>query len=382
MRRRSAAEKEHVMPTWEARARQEFGGRIRNLVFEGGGVWGIAYEGVLSELDRLGMLDGVTRVGGASAGAITACLLATGHSAADLGRLLRETRFSEFTDDSFGLARDTTRLLTKFGWYKGKAFRNWIRDRVKARTDEISTALGIDRLRPMATFRELRVWQRRAAARGVVLPELYLVGSNLSRQRREVYSAERRHSPEMAVVDAVRASMSIPLFFASVRNRADDVLVDGGLTWNYPVNLFDDKRYVEEREQGLPIAYAAHERHVFNAETLGFRLDTTAELQANLSDWNNEPYDIDNIVHYAWALLGFVRAVANKQHLHKNDWARTIFVDVGNEVRFNDFGLTAEQTDFLARRGRDGVRAWARWRVSRGGATELQRIYRTMAKGD
>ncbi len=47
---------------------------FKNLVFEGGGVWGIAYEGVLSELNARQAIDfkAIDRVGGASAGAISA----------------------------------------------------------------------------------------------------------------------------------------------------------------------------------------------------------------------------------------------------------------------------------------------------------------------
>ena len=42
----------------------------------------------------------------------------------------------------------------------------------------------------------------------------------------EVYSPE--HTPRMRVVDAVRRSMSIPLFFTAIRDDRDDVFVDGG----------------------------------------------------------------------------------------------------------------------------------------------------------
>lgn len=365
------------MAEWENKVPVELRGQFRNLVFEGGGVWGIAYEGVLDELGRFKLLDGIQRVGGASAGAITACLLAAGYTGADLGEVLRRTNFKDFTDDSFGLARDTARLLTQYGWYKGEAFRKWVRKRVREKTNRISDELGVARLRPTASLRELRVWQNRVAKKGRQLPELYLIGSNLSKQRREVYSAAT--TPTVAVVDAVRASMSIPIFFASAQNKARDVLVDGGLTWNYPVNLFDDMKYLEKKANGLPISYAANESHVFNSETLGFRLDTTGELKWNLVDWENEPFEIDNILHYGWALVSFMRAVANKVHLHKNDWTRTVFVDVGEEIGFTDFDLTDEQLEFLAARGRQGVRDFLKWRVSAGGMGELRRVYRDMS---
>tara|TARA_Y100000815_G_scaffold226384_1_gene214278 strand:+ start:231 stop:413 length:183 start_codon:yes stop_codon:yes gene_type:complete len=43
---------------------------FRNLVFEGGGVKGIAYSGALAVLEERGILPQIRRVGGASAGAI------------------------------------------------------------------------------------------------------------------------------------------------------------------------------------------------------------------------------------------------------------------------------------------------------------------------
>ena len=53
----------------------------RNLVMEGGGIRGIAYGGALLELEQRGVLAGLRRVGGTSAGAIQAALLAVGYSA-------------------------------------------------------------------------------------------------------------------------------------------------------------------------------------------------------------------------------------------------------------------------------------------------------------
>ncbi|RNB92307.1 hypothetical protein EDM56_00990 [Brevibacillus fluminis] len=48
--------------------------KINNLVFEGGGVLGIAYLGVLDALYQLGIAQQLRRVAGTSAGAITACI--------------------------------------------------------------------------------------------------------------------------------------------------------------------------------------------------------------------------------------------------------------------------------------------------------------------
>jgi NTE family protein len=353
------------------------GSPFRNLVFEGGGVWGIAYEGVLAELEGRGILGGIRRVGGASAGAITAALLAAGGTAASLGRMLRSTNFAEFADDDAGFARDTVRLLSDYGWYKGEKFRGWVRHRIADRVNDVSRATGVPSLGTKPTMAQLRGWQDSvAAATGRRLPELFIVGTNLSQQRREVYSAD--DSPDLPVEDAVRRSMSIPLFFACARGKGKDVLVDGGLSWNYPVNLFDDAKYLADDANGLRVDYSSDAAYRFNTETLGFRLDTTKEVQWNLKDWQSEPLKIDNILQYGWALVSFMRAVANKVHLHKNDWSRTVFVDVGERIGFTDFDLKDADKDFLSNAGREGVGNYLAWRNSAEGKSELAAIYAGM----
>lgn len=357
---------------------------FKNLVFEGGGVWGIAYEGVLSELNTHQAINfrTLSRVGGASAGAITACLLAVGFEPEELGDVLKRTNFAQFQDDDIGFARDTARLLTEYGWYKGDEFKRWIRQLVRDKIKQLSRQVGVPVVDTRPTFQQLERWQQSLAKKGHQLPALYVVGSNLSQQRREIYSAERSHAPGMHIDDAVRRSMSIPLFFACARGSGRDVIVDGGLTWNFPVNIFDHVRYLSQPDRGLHVSYATEPGFVFNTETLGFRLDTTKELMLNLKDWSNEPIEIDNIVKYGWALAAFIRAVANKAHLHKNDWTRTVFVDVGDEIGFTDFDLNEDQQADLVRAGREGVQQFLKWYRSKSGQREIDRIYQDMAPSD
>ena len=74
---------------------------------------------------------------------------------------------------------------------------------------------------PNATFTDLKEAGK---------PDLYVYGTNLSTRFGEVYSFE--HTPHERIADAVRISMTIPLFFAAVRNARDDVYVDGGVLNN------------------------------------------------------------------------------------------------------------------------------------------------------
>jgi NTE family protein len=96
--------------------------QFKNLVFEGGGVKGIAYVGAMEVLQRKGVLSGIERVGGTSAGAINATLCALGFSNAAQRSILNKLKFKNLMDDSWGVARDTERLVNRFGWYKGDFF--------------------------------------------------------------------------------------------------------------------------------------------------------------------------------------------------------------------------------------------------------------------
>ena len=70
---------------------------VRNLVFEGGGVKGIAHVGAVEEINKYapGFLNNIQNVSGASAGAIMAFLIALGESIEDIKQILTELDFAE-----------------------------------------------------------------------------------------------------------------------------------------------------------------------------------------------------------------------------------------------------------------------------------------------
>ena len=137
---------------------------FRNLVFEGGGVKGIAYVGALKALEERGVIEEIVRVGGTSAGAINAVLLSVGYSLEETKEVLWELDFNNFMDDSWGVIRDTNRLIEKFGWYKGDYFRDWIGKLIKEKTgNSESTFADIEAMKDKRNFKSL-----------------YFMGTNLS----------------------------------------------------------------------------------------------------------------------------------------------------------------------------------------------------------
>src|SRR5690606_33332923 len=91
---------------------------IKNLVFEGAGIRGIAYAGVIQELEKQDKLKSVEKVGGTSAGAITALMVSLGYSGQEVGDIISGTQFGKFNDGKFFFFGGYGRMKNVFGWYQ------------------------------------------------------------------------------------------------------------------------------------------------------------------------------------------------------------------------------------------------------------------------
>ncbi|MFW6236192.1 MAG: patatin-like phospholipase family protein [Desulfovibrionales bacterium] len=329
--------------------------QFRNLVFEGGGVKGIAYIGAMEVMAQGGYLDAenIQRVGGTSAGAINALLFALGYSIREQHEILDHTNFKEFMDDSFGVIRDIRRLAKHFGWHQGDFFSSWVGKIIQKKLGHAE-----------ATFSELKNAGR---------PDLYVTGTNLCTGYSEVFSVERH--PTMPLARAVRISMSIPLFFAAVRHGdRNDVFVDGGVMVNYPVKLFDREKYILSSEPTAARRTGYYNRenarfllnapdrspYVYNRQTLGMRLDTTEEI--GLFRYN-EPLrgkPVKNFTAFARALLSAAMRVQENQHLHSDDWQRTLYIDT-LDVATTDFDISEQKKQALVEEGIRGAETYFQW---------------------
>ncbi|MBE7178948.1 MAG: patatin-like phospholipase family protein, partial [Mucilaginibacter polytrichastri] len=202
----------------------------RSLVFEGAGIRGIAYAGVIKKLEEKKLMPQISRVGGTSAGAITALMVSLGYNSQEVYKLIGETEFGDFNDGRYFFIGGFRRLSKKYGWYRGEKFQHWLDEVILAKTGN-----------PNITFAQLHDQKFR---------DLYVTGTSLNRQRLLIFSYETY--PEMRVSDAVRISMSVPLYFeakyidakgAIVPKPAGtdslDLVVDGGITGNFPIWMFD-----------------------------------------------------------------------------------------------------------------------------------------------
>ena len=213
-------------------------------VFEGGGVRGIAFLGALRCCADVGL--SWRKVAGTSAGAITAALVAANFQIEHLEKIIGSMNFMEFlTEKTSSLilngnpADDLShplwlilwlQLAGKSGQYSGEPFRRWM--------------AGMLRKQGLTSFSSLK----EQSIDGVVR-ELKVVTSDISRGEMLVLPDDLpnveeqrgyRDPGEFEIAEAVRLSMSIPLFFEAGKLGGSKI-VDGGILSNFPLWIYDFK---------------------------------------------------------------------------------------------------------------------------------------------
>jgi NTE family protein len=284
--------------------------QITNLVFEGAGIRGIAYAGAINALDQRNVLQHIERVGGTSAGAITALLVSIGYTSEEIKDIIHTTSFRKFNDGHLFFPGGITRLKKYFGWYRGKRFNDWLKVMIANKT-------GFSDL----TFAQLE-------QKG--FKKLYVTATSLTAQEVIIFSAE--NFPNVKIADAVRMSMNIPLYFEPIymNNQGDifyrpkvkeglHLMVDGGFTANFPIRLFDSTKYMGETTN----------KFIINPQTLGFRIDREEQIINDTSDKKLAPMSIKNLNDYVAAFYNIVIENLNRQDLTDDDWKRTVSISDG-----------------------------------------------------
>lgn len=189
---------------------------IKNLTFKGGGVLGIAYAGAIKILEDKNMLQAVERVAGTSAGAITATLVSLRYSADEIKGIVNSTSFKSFED-----GKNFLRIFSKYGLFSGDSPLAWI-----------SSLIEKKGLSKNATFSDFKQHGCR---------DLHVFAADLNLMALREFSFNT--TPNVVVAEAVRASMSIPMFFKawtfSNNNPDNHLYVDGGMIFNFPIDVFD-----------------------------------------------------------------------------------------------------------------------------------------------
>lgn len=289
---------------------------IKNLVFEGAGIRGIAYCGAIRELENKGTLAGIDKVGGTSAGAVTALCISLGYTSGEITELLYSTNFKKFNDGKFFFPGGINRMNKYLGWYRGEKLTKWLEKIIQKKA-------GDDNL----TFEELY---------NKGFKDLYVTATILNQQKLIVLS--RYTYPRMRVKDAVRISMSIPFYFEApfidtggklIRRPIDkeglNIMIDGGLTGNFPIHIFDSVVINDHKHS-----------FIANENTLGFRIDNDKQIESDRKNKELIEMPVTNLKEYTAAFYNMIIENLNRQSLSGVDWKRTVSIsdgEIGPRIR-------------------------------------------------
>ncbi|MEG4804379.1 patatin-like phospholipase family protein [Microcoleus sp. ARI1-B5] len=309
-----------------------------DAIFEGGGVRGLAFLGALRCCNDLGIRW--RKLAGTSAGAITAAVLATDLSMDDLEELLGQLDYSLFLtkknsplilngDPADDLQSPAWTLLfltisRQMGEYSAQPFRQWLEATLSK--GHLQTFADVKKL---VKERELKV-----VISNLTRGEMLVLPDDLRRQDSAdsdaLYQQLRLQNPEdFSVAEAVRLSMSIPLFFEPGK-LGNDLIVDGGILSNFPLWIYD--------KQSVGSTPAVPRWFTF-----GFRLvDTGIESQVK----------IDTPLSMLAAMFRTMMKARDRYHQREMDKGRVINIDVSEAgVTTTDFHLEGDRKAKLYRLG-------------------------------
>ncbi|HEV2124095.1 MAG TPA: patatin-like phospholipase family protein, partial [Chloroflexota bacterium] len=301
-----------------------------DLVFEGGGVRGIALVGALAVLEEHGFQP--QNLAGSSAGAIVATLSAAGYRASELRELIGGLDFRRFKDtgweDRVPWAGQSLSILRDLGIYEGDAFRDWMAARLEAK----GVRTFGDLVHPDYAHQPRYRYRVRVLASDVTGQDLLVLPQDALRLGTA--------PDDLNVAQAVRMSMSIPIFFEPVRFRnartgLEHLIVDGGLLSNFPVWLFDSKGVPEWPTFGLKLVEPEPDVSVAQ------RLPRQVAAQGGL----------EGVIDYLKSMAATMMEWQDRIYIRTANFARTIAIPTLG-VSAVDFDLSTEQALALYESGR------------------------------
>jgi NTE family protein len=305
-----------------------------DLVLEGGGVKGVALAGAVAEL--LGRYR-FNRVAGTSAGAVVAAFVAAGLDAEGVRTVTERLRYDRIPDSWFPVpaVSQSTGLLLREGAHPGRYIHAWLRSEL--------AALGV------TTFGDLR---RDDPGDDPALPDwqryrLVVMATDVTRGRLVRlpwdYHEYGLNPDAQLVADAVRMSMSIPLYFAPCtltdpRTGRRSTIVDGSVLSGFPIEAFDRTDDVPPRWPTFGVAVT----------------DVLTDERPSLAPhWLPDPVPalrlVDSVL--ATAITGHDRTYLARPCVRRRAFA----VDT-SEVEVTDFDIDQATRDRLFGKGQDAAR--------------------------
>lgn len=303
---------------------------INTLILTGGGMRDVSIIGALHVLEKKDILNSINRYAGSSSGALICVLLNIGYTPSEI----QNTVFSQGSKMVYdNLLKIPFNLLLGYGLFSGNKMVKYIRD--------LFSKKGFN---PDITFMDLYNKTQKT---------LVLTGTSLT--QKNTFYFNYHTFPDMKVIDALRISISIPLYFTSIKYTIDNIkhiFVDGGLLNNFPIYYFEifDKlgKYINNYNSLSETSNLIND-NVDYFNTIGIMI-------INPGDLSKAPNPINNIKDFIVSLINTVMNKIQVDNLNNPDksklWLdRIISINLLNNVSPIDFDLSKESIDLLVKTG-------------------------------
>lgn len=331
-------------------------------IFEGGGAKGLAHIGALKATEEKNII--FKSIGGTSAGAIIASLIASGYTADEL--------YTPNSDVASVFSINLLELLDKETWKSYEEIKKTIEE-IK-NTKWLKTKLFFAYRKHKKDFKKLKdnyglfdtslfiKWLEKSLRiklnlnRSVLFKDLKtpltIIATDVSGCNIKTYNSHS--TPNEKVSEAVSASISIPIFFEPTTEKDKTAhLVDGGIVSNYPTWIFDSER--EDREGRLI--------------TLGYKLvekETEGESKK------------DNFFHYVIGILN--AALWGDQELEIRGIENLHSIPLKVSTGTFDFDLDKEKKDILYNEGKDSTNLYFNQNIGLGHQKEVSDTLEILTK--
>ena len=271
------------------------------LIFEGGGVLGISYLGIIKYLNEKNMLKNIKKFGGSSVGSQVALLLALDYKYEELLSIMKSLPLDEFKDGNFGFIRNLYRFFVNYGYYKGDYINNYYEELVEKKLNKKN-----------ATFQDLYNYNQNI---------LKITGTCLEDNCLEIF--DYINTPNLPLSKAVQISSTIPLIFKPIyyNNKS---YIDGGCLNNLPFNIFDSDTEIDNC------------------------------LAFDLTNNHNKNNKINNLKEYILAIINTIYLKANKNKVYKDN-IKIIEINTENFNSLN-FNLSEEEKNRLIELGYNNIK--------------------------
>jgi len=184
-----------------------------NIILSGGGVKGLAYIGMLEYIENTRILKNIKEYVGCSIGAFACLTFILGYRSKDLKKIIDNINLEDMLEYKF------SNFFDDYGLDNGKKIEKFIKLFIKTKSFDENI-----------TFKQL--FEK--------IPINFVITvTNLNIHETEFISKD--NYPDMPVYLAVKMSICVPFFFKPVKYN-NILYVDGGITCNFPIRYYLDKK--------------------------------------------------------------------------------------------------------------------------------------------